>query len=129
MIRRCGFHEEAGDQKHGEPDRDARKQFFRRGHDRMKPCSRSAEHSRPKIWRNSEDSVAAFGQDEGRSATGVLFLASGQIIVSYGSPTGRVQAKSVLPPRADIARVLGTSEKGLMRTLPISSNNIVINVW
>jgi hypothetical protein len=61
MIRRRGFYEEAGDQERGEPDRDARKQFFRRGHDQMKPCSRSVEHSRPKSWRNSEDSAAAFG--------------------------------------------------------------------
>jgi hypothetical protein len=50
----------------------------------MKPCSRSPEHSRPKIWRNSEDSVAAFGHGEGRSPAGVRFFAGGQVIVSYG---------------------------------------------
>ena len=90
-IRRCVFYEETGDQEHGESDRDAREQFFRRGHDRMKPCSRSPKHSRPKIWRNSEDSVAAFGHDEGRSPAGVRFFAGGQVIVSYGSrPCGNV---------------------------------------
>jgi hypothetical protein len=90
----------------------------------MKPCSRSPEHSRPKIWRNSEDSVAAFGHDEGRSPAGFASSQADKSLSVMGH-SRRFDISAACPPSLHLGPEVDIANTGIdvIQALQIGASN------